>query len=590
MSDYLNSFRLRNQEKIDSNQMDPRHLELSSLFEFSQTLNSSLDLKSILDSLLFVPMGRMMIGKGMVLLAVNESACKIATVKGLPADLIGSTFEFNDKPGDVVLINSDSDYSNLPEIFIKNKIKLLIPIKSMNQVTGMLVLGQKLLAPGFNEDEIHFLSSIGNIAAPAIENAKVFEKLNTVNRQLDHKIQELNTLFEIGNELNRLFDQKEILKRLSYSLMGQMLINQFFVAVKTDNTLKVVYKKGSIFSEENINKCLKSGIGKNDFQTPLRIEQTEEQLKNKFCDFGIKIIVPMVVQDQVRGYIFLGSKLNKTGFSESDVEFLSTLANIAIISIENARLFQETLEKKRLEEELNLAKNIQTKLLPDTMPVISRYDVHGYNIPSKSVGGDYFDIIKLNNDEFIFTIADVSGKGMPASLLMSNLQAGLHTLHQENYSLAEITFRLNNLIYKNTSIEKYITFFIAKLNIPQNKIFYVNAGHNPPYLFFKDGNYEELSTGGIILGMMADMPYEIGELQMKPGSYLTMFTDGVTEAMSPDDQPFEEFRVIDFFKQEIAKPVSCEQINLKMIETLYKFAGDPTKDDDITILTLSRKE
>lgn len=590
MSDYLNSFRLRNQEKLDTNQMDPRHLELSSLFEFSQTLNSSLELKSILDSLLYVPMGRMMIGKGMVLLAESENTCKIATVKGLSPELINKTFCFENKPTESLEIKSNEDYQNLPAIFAEHKLKLIIPIKSMNQVTGLMILGSKLLAPGYSQDELHFLSSIGNIAAPAIENAKVFEKLNSVNRQLDHKIQELNTLFEIGNELNRQFDQNDILKRLSYSLMGQMLINQFFVAVKINSKLEVVYRKGSIFSEDHINKCLKSGIGKKDITTPIRIEEADDIMHKKFCDFGIKIVVPMLIQEQVRGYIFLGPKLNKSEFSESDVEFLSTLANIAIISIENARLFQETLEKKRMEEELNLAKNIQSKLLPDSMPEINRYDVHGYNIPSKSVGGDYYDILKLNDNEFIFTIADVSGKGMPASLLMSNLQAGLHTLHKEKYSLAEITFRLNNLIHRNTSIEKYITFFIAKLDTIENKIYYVNAGHNPPYMFYQDGSYDELTTGGIILGMMANMPYEIGSLEMKPGSYLTMFTDGVTEAMSPEDEPFDEHRVIDFFKSELANPGSCEKINMKLIDVLYHFAGDPTKDDDITVLTISRQE
>ncbi len=242
-----------------------------------------------------------------------------------------------------------------------------------------------------------------------------------------------------------------------------------------------------------------------------------------------------------------------------------------------------------MEEELNTAKSIQTRLLPSSMPQINGFDVHGYNIPSKSVGGDYYDIIKMNNNEFIFAIADVSGKGMPASLLMSNLQAGLHTLHYENYPLSEITFRLNNLIFRNTDIEKYITFFISKLNLTENKIEYVNAGHNPPYLFYPDGEYKELTTGGIILGMMENMPFETGELQIKPGCWLTMFTDGVTEAMSPEDIPFDEFRVIDFFKKEIRSKTS-EQINLKLIDVLYDFAGDPTKDDDITILTLHRKK
>lgn len=585
MRDYLNSFRLRNQEKMDDGELDERHIELSSLFEFSQTLNSSLNLKAILDNLLFVPMGRMLIGKGMVLLASTKTSCKIATVKGLDESLVNTTFTFTDKPHDVIVIETEDQYSKLPQIFSKYRFKLIIPIKSQNALRGILVLGNKMVPKNFTEDEIHFLSSIGNIAAPAIENAQMFEKLTTLNKRLDQKVQELNTLFEIGNELNRVFDRDDILKRLSFSLMGQMFINQFFVAIKENNHLMPVYKKGAVFTDENVQKCLQTTFA--DLKAPLILQSDKDEKISILCSFGVRVIVPMMVQEKISGYIFLGEKLNKTEFSESDVEFLSTLANIAIISLENARLFQETLEKKRLEEELNMAKNIQARLLPSSMPIISRYDVHGYNIPSKSVGGDYFDVIKLNDSEFIFTIADVSGKGMPASLLMSNLQAGLHTLYSEKYTLSEITFRLNNLIFRNTNIEKYITFFISKLNLSENKLQYVNAGHNPPYLFYSDGKYEELTKGGIILGMMENMPFETGELEIKRGCWLTMFTDGVTEAMSPEEMPFEEFRVIDFFKKEI-KTKTSEQINLKLIDVLYNFAGDPTKDDDITILTLHR--
>lgn len=587
MSEYLNSFRLRNQNKIDLEQMDQKHIELSSLFEFSQTLNSSLDLKSILDNLLFMPMGRMMVGKGMILLSEGNMQCKIATVKGLNEELINQTFTYPNRPVDVVLLKEEKDFKQLPEKLKHYKFKLIIPIRLMNEIKGMIVLGPKLISKDFTEDEIHFLSSIGNIAAPAIENAQIFQKLNSVNHKLDQKVQELNTLFEIGSELNRVFENEEILKRLSFSLMGQMTINQFFVAVKDDETnLKVVFKKGSYFSDEIIQNCIKSALP--DSNAAVIIDDAQKKYKSLNCD-GVKLIVPMVIQDEIKGYIFLGEKFNKAPFTESDSEFLSTLANIAIISLENARLFEETLEKKRLEEELNMAQQIQAMLLPAFMPNIARYDIHGFNVPSKHVGGDYYDVLKLNDNEYIFTIADVSGKGMPASLLMSNLQAGLHTLYSENHSISEITYRLNNLIFRNTSIEKYITFFISKIDLLANKLEYVNAGHNPPYLFSNDGNFKELKEGGIIIGMMENMPFETGVVEFEKDSILTMFTDGVTEAMSPGDVPFDEFRVIEFFQNNL-KTATTEQINKKLVEELYSFAGDPTKDDDITILTIKRNQ
>lgn len=588
MNDYLNSFRLRNQEKLNLGQMDSKHLELSSLFEFSQTLNSSLDLKTILDNLLFMPMGRMMVSKGMILLTSTDSQCTIATVKGLDHSLINKQFIFKNKPQNVIIIKSDEDYKKLPDIFSEYKLKLIIPIKLMNKIMGIMALGPKMLQKEFTDDETHYLSSIGNIAAPAIENAQVFKELNFANHQLDQKIQELNTLFEIGNELNRVFEPDEILKRLSFSLMGQMMINQFFVAVLDSNQqLSIVYKKGARFKDDLISMCIGAPLPLS--KKAVLITEMENQEFENLKKAGVKVIVPMVIQEAIKGYIFLGEKPNKFVYNQSDCEFLSTLANLTIISLENARLFQETLEKQKLEEELNLAHAIQSKLLPSHMPQIEGYDLSGFNIPSKHVGGDYYDIIMVNEKEYIFTIADVSGKGMPASLLMSNLQAGLHTLYSENYSLSEITFKLNNLIYRNTSVEKYITFFISKINLQDNTLQFVNAGHNPPYLFNSDSTYTELSKGGIILGMMENMPYETGELSFDINCILTMFTDGVTEAMSPGDIPFDEFRVIDFFRKNL-KTKTCELINKNLIEELFNFAGDPTKDDDITILTIRRNK
>ncbi len=585
MSEYLNSFRFRNQNKLDLNQMDQKHIELSSLFEFSQTLNSSLNLKSILDNLLFMPMGRMMVGKGMILLAEENNLFRIATVKGINESVINNTLLYPNKTEEVVLLNDDKVFSKLPEALKRYKFKLIIPIKLMNKIKGLIVLGPKLIQKDFDEGEIDFLSSIGSIAAPAIENAQIFQQLNSVNHRLDQKIQELNTLFEIGSELNRVFESEEILKRLAFSLMGQMTVNQFFVAVKGDNgQLKMVYKKGSYFSDKIIQDCISSPLPVS--KQVLIIDTSEKKPEGLKCD-QVKLIVPMVIQEEIKGYIFIGEKFNKAAFTESDSEFLLTLANIAIISLENARLFEETLEKKRLEEELKMAQQIQSMLLPAAMPKIEGYDIHGFNVPSKHVGGDYYDVLKLNDNEYIFTIADVSGKGMPASLLMSNLQAGLHTLYAENHTLAEITSRLNNLIFRNTGIEKYITFFISKINLAENKLEYVNAGHNPPYLFLKDGKFKELKEGGIIIGMMENMPFETGVLEFEKDSILTMFTDGVTEAMNSDDIPFDEFRVINFFKENLRER-NTESINKKLIDSLYAFAGDPTKDDDITILTIRR--
>lgn len=585
MSDYLASYRERSKEiSKDESNINRRLVELSALFEISQTLNSSLNLKSILDNILLVPMGRMMISKGMILLKKDLQIFKVETVKGVPLSLINKEIELNNLPSYPVYISDLSDDTEWLSFFNSFKIEILIPFISRTEILGVLAFGSKLTKQMFSDDEIDFLRSLSNIATTSIENALVFEKLSNVNRELDHKIQELNTLFDIGKELNLTLDTETILKLISYALMGQVTVNNFIIAVNENDHFKAAFVKGSQFKISAGEKCHSLCEASEFIKSPY-LRQDDSDYDNELSDKGIMVVVPMLIQNEIKGYIFLGEKITKQDFKKSDLEFLQTLGNIAIISLENARLFQETLEKQKLEEEMALAKNIQNRLLPKQLPEIKNVLIHGLNIPSKQVGGDYYDVIKLDDNLFAFAIADVSGKGMPASLLMSNLQASLHSLLIENRKLDKIVGLINNVIHRNTDPEKYITFFIGTLNTDTLEFTYVNAGHNPPYLYSDNGNLTELSTGGIILGMMPDVHYETGKAKLKTENWLVTYTDGVTEAMTEEDEEFEEKRLIEFLKSN-SKCEKPESFNKKLIEKITDFVGNAPQGDDITLLTL----
>jgi len=583
MAHHLDSFRARNQANLDSGELDKRLIELSALFEISQTLNSSLNLKSILDNILLVPMGRMMISKGMIMLQKKTNQYVVENLKGLPQGLLDKEIHISHLPDRPALLSDLEVRGDWIDFFSDFKIELIIPLISKRDFRGLLCFGKKLNRQPYSDEEVEFLDSLANIAIQSIENAVSVEKLNQANRELDNKIQELQTLFEIGRELNRIFSEQEILKQLSYSLMGQMLINQFFVALKVGQQLKIAYSKGSLFREEKLYECLRLCEEMPEFHQPVILQ--DDDRFGQLYDMGVRLIVPMQIQETNGGYIFLGEKLDKRPYSQYNLDFLSTLANIAMISLENARLFEETLEKQKMEEELNLAKSIQALLLPSQMPKINSFNVHGINMPSKQIGGDYFDIIRINEDEYIFTIADVSGKGMPAALLMSNLQAGLQTLAFEEYPLAQVTAKLNNLIYKNTSIEKYITFFILKLNTKNGSVEYVNAGHNPPFLLGTREPLRYLDKGGIILGMMAEVEYETGQLKLHEDDCIIMYTDGITEAMDDQNNEFGEERLIQIARSHF-KTDNAYQLISVIIEELKSFCGDPTQYDDVTILAI----
>ncbi|RMF67315.1 MAG: hypothetical protein D6743_05100 [Calditrichaeota bacterium] len=215
------------------------------------------------------------------------------------------------------------------------------------------------------------------------------------------------------------------------------------------------------------------------------------------------------------------------------------------------------------------------------------YDLHGLNLPSKQVGGDYFDILRPADEVLLLTIADVSGKGMPAALLMANLQAGLHILHGEDYPLDRLTQKLNELIFNNTSIEHFVTFFVLKLWPAQGRFEYVNAGHNPPYLLRSDGRLEELNEGGLILGVVPQADYTIGQGRMEVGDVLTMYTDGVTECLNVAEQEFSEQRLQEILLAN-ARRKSCRQLNELIVDRLRRFARNMPQTDDITLLTIKR--
>ncbi len=569
-------------KKIDfPNELDRRVLELSDLFDISQSLYTSLNLTSILDQLLLVPMGRMLITKGLVALKSKEKTYKIVHVKGLPDSVQNQSFPFSKNIIQPFVLTKENDAAES----LKNlNIHILIPFFNRNGLAGFLGFGPKFSKTAYSDDEIRFLSSLANMGAQAIENAAMVTELQTANRALDQKVQELNTLFEIGRELNRSFEEGPILKQLAFSLMGQLLVNQFFLILGTGTNARIAFTQGSRFNANKLKTCIDLCRQLENIRQPVFIDDVD--VLHPLKKIGVQILVPMQLQNKVEGFIFLGSKMDGSPFTRHELHFLSTLANMTIISLENARLIEELIEKKRLEEELKVAKNIQQLLLPTEFPAIPSIDIHGFNLPSKHVGGDYFDVIPLNEQEYIFAIADVSGKGMPAALLMSNLQAGLHSLATESYSLDQITSKLNKLIYKNTSIEKYITFFMLKLNTQTGHFHYVNAGHNPPLLFNRDGSLHLLEEGGLILGMMPDVPYRQGAGRLSSGAALILYTDGVSEAMNANDEEFGEEGLIKIGKKYIFSHDS-ESFNRALLSALKTFCGgEPTDGDDVTVLTI----
>jgi sigma-B regulation protein RsbU (phosphoserine phosphatase) len=277
--------------------------------------------------------------------------------------------------------------------------------------------------------------------------------------------------------------------------------------------------------------------------------------------------------------------MDRQPFAEGDLELVSSIGNLASIALENARLFAEAIEKQRLEDELVLAREIQKGLLPGVFPAIRGITIGATNISSKQVGGDYYDVLALPDERYVIAIGDVSGKGPPASLLMANLQATIRALVPLNLSLSELTARVNDLMCQNTGGNKFVTFFWGIIDAVTRSLTYVNAGHNYPMLFRRDGTVERLERGGMILGVLKTvLPYEEGAVELRDGDVLLLFTDGVSEAMSKQSVEYGEDRLQAVL--EGCRECTPDEIIGRIHEDILRHAAGASQSDDITMMVL----
>jgi sigma-B regulation protein RsbU (phosphoserine phosphatase) len=304
--------------------------------------------------------------------------------------------------------------------------------------------------------------------------------------------------------------------------------------------------------------------------------------------YQTKTMLCMPLRNKEREIIGVFQILNKKlgFFNQQDTTFLEALSTHAAIALENARLYQEALEKKRLEGEISVAREIQQRLLPATMPEFRGFEFAAKNIPTFKVGGDYYDFLALPDGRLAFAIGDVSGKGVPAALLMASLRAGFQTQLREDKSIISAADKLNRLIFHCTSMSSFITFFFGVIHPAKKHIEYINCGHNPPYVLRRDGSLEDLREGGLVLGMIDAAKYSRGRLLLAPGETLVMFTDGVTEALNKRGRLFSEKKLEKIIKKSRQR-APAELLDLVM-SAVQSHIGEAPQSDDITMMVIRR--
>jgi len=284
------------------------------------------------------------------------------------------------------------------------------------------------------------------------------------------------------------------------------------------------------------------------------------------------------------------SREGLVNFDGTDQLLLDAFTRQVHVSLENNYLYEQSLEKERIDHEISIAGTIQEKLIPKELPKIDGYDQYGINIPTKFIGGDLYDCIPLKDGRFVFIMADVSGKGIAASLLVSTLHASAHAYLNGPFELESLVNKLNEVIYDAATIDKYITAVFAVLDPQKNELLMVNAGHNPTYIVRNNKSLESMDTGGIPLGMIrVPPPYGSIKWTLKPGDSVFFYTDGVTEAMNEKEEQYDDIRPITKFLAKNQVKTAQDFIEA-LISDLNDFTSSTPQSDDITALYLMKTD
>ena len=461
--------------------------------------------------------------------------------------------------------NSDTKYLENREqavVFFSNEkynAAVVLPLTDSSYL-GIL-LGNKLDGSQLTELDKITLQILLQVFSSAYESFLNQKKEKKLIFDLNEKVLQLNNLIDTGIEISR-FENQNMLFEIALARI-----------VTLTNASAVM-----INIEEEDDKTPEMQITFPVNVPPESILHSNHRIESVF-EYSKKRYTFTLSEKETRKGV--------TDFNELDQILLDAIARQVQTAIENNFLLKESLEKERIAKELLLAATIQQRIIPDKLPLIEGYELAGKNIPSREVGGDYYDCIDLGNGKYALIIADVAGKGIAAALLVNTLNAALYSYLQFNLPLTEMTDRLNKLIYNSSPSDKFITFFIAVLDPKTGELDVVNAGHNPILLLRKEGKLDKIDAGGIGLGMLDfGIPYQGEKLSMFPGDRLFLYTDGIPEAMNKDEVEYSDERMIEFFMKNAEKPAS------DFIDAIVADVGDHVKgepqSDDITSMILKK--
>ena len=414
------------------------------------------------------------------------------------------------------------------------------------------------------------------------------------NRRLKHAVQELSILNDLARAIGASLDPQDIMNTIIRRSLRAINAEQGVITLvdqETSDPMKTLVRamvSSADHGEFHLTQSLLGWMHLNKKPLLVNSPRTDERFRGVKWDESISslVCVPMMIKSELKGVITVYNKKGGAGFTEDEQRLLSIIAAQSAQVVENARLNERERQLLTMQEEIKLASKIQNDLLPKFAPEIPGYEIAGRSIPAQVVGGDYFDFIPMDEHRLAICVGDVSGKGLPASLLMANTQATLRGQTLINASPRLCMERSNKLLYDSTSTEKFVTMFYSILDFSTHQLIYSNAGHDIPYLLSTAASVIRLKTGGVPLSMLEHFSFEEATVDLQPDDVLVICSDGIPEAMDVNQQQFGEERLSALLNT--LRTISAVDVIDEIVAAVTGHAGAASQADDMTVVVVRR--
>lgn len=415
------------------------------------------------------------------------------------------------------------------------------------------------------------------LLATGLDNRHLRSRLKEHRFQVNYRGVELEALYDVGLAIASTLDLEDLSEEILLRAVSLLDARRGALYLAGDDRFRLHRTLGGDARDSFVPLAdPESGAGQRRLRVPDDLLPGAEHL----------LAVPIEIETDVRGVLVMGDKESRRGvgpFSPEDRRTLRLFANQAAIALENARLHRQELEKQRLEREMELAAEIQRQILPDKSPEVAGFDLEGRSRPARQVGGDYYDLLRLPDGRLRLALGDVSGKGVPAALLVSTLHSALRLLLGEASLSADLLERINRHVVESSAANKFITLTVAELEPDSAELRFINAGHNPGLLVRAGGSVERLEASGMPVGMMPKTRYREARLTLEPGDLLCLYSDGITEAVNPEDEEFGAGRLVACLREHRSEPLA--DVAAAVDAAVAEFVrGEPQADDETVVL------